>query len=357
MRIIDNGQKTALDGRKGFTLVELLMVLSILLILVALLAGVVLKVLGLGPQAVTQSEMNGFASAIGAFKQEFGVSYIPSRLLLCEDGNYAAYNGTSFQQLATDSQTYLAQIFGSRFPVANTVPGFQNIDWNSDGSIYPTVNKGLNPPMILEGQHCLVFFLGGMQSPVSSGSNTCLGFSTNPTSPTAAGGTRRGGGSLFDFKSIRLFRDTRPIPNSSPGTNLNFFVYIDAFNQTSPPPGVAGWTNTYPKQPYAYFSSYRTSNNYNRYGSSDCPSLQYQQGSSTTAPPQLQPYFVPNTSNFLNPSSYQIISAGPDGVFGVPPISTTSVVGGAWAGAVGNGTPGLDDWGNFSRVTLGAPQQ
>ncbi len=80
-------------------------------------------------------------------------------------------------------------------------------------------------------------------------------------------------------------------------------------------------------------------------------------------PPVLQPYFVPNsvtvnnpTGTFLNASSYQILSAGADGVWGVAPTGTVSFTGGSWPGGAGMGTPGLDDWGNFSRVFLGAPQ-
>src|SRR5262249_46262742 len=65
---------------------------------------------------------------------------------------------------------------------------------------------------------------------------------------------------------------------------------------------------------YAYFSSYKQMNGYNRYypafGNSDCASLfpggvwpYAEAGSGTTNP------------RYLNPNSYQIISAGADGVF------------------------------------------
>ncbi len=271
MRIISKGQVTAGERRSAFTLIELLIVITIILILIGLLAAAVLKVLAKGAEATVQSELNAFATSIGAFQQEFGPKYIPSRLLLCEDGNYAAYNNTPFQQLATDSQQYLQQMFGSRFAVTTT-----QIDWNQDGKIYPTKNgTTLNPPMILEGQHCLVFFLGGIPQPTQTGvfgsPGTCLGFINNPTNPwVGAAGTPRG--PFYEFKSSRLFLDTRPITGSNPATNLNFFVYIDAFNKVSPNPGdpngptVAGWTSyVYPRQPYAFFSCYRSQNGYNRY--------------------------------------------------------------------------------------------
>jgi len=361
MRIIR--QRTTDERRSAFTLIEMLIVLTIILILIGLLAAGVMRVMVKGPELQVQSEFSGFATSIGAFKQEFNVAYIPSRLLLCEDGNYSIYAGTPFQQLANDSLTYLQQVFGSRALLSNSQTGFVPIDWNGDGNQYISTKSA---PMILEGQHCLVFFLGGMQGgPLTvpaQGSNNCLGFATDPVQPYSVAGNRRGGGPFFDFKSSRLVTDSRPIPGSSPATPLNFFVYLDPFNKASPINGQTNgpldplWTNTYVKQPYAFFSSYRTANGYNRYGSSDCPSLQYQQNGSTNVPPALQPYFIPGTTNFLNASSYQIISAGPDGVFGVPSIGPTSVVGGAWQGAAGQGTAGLDDWGYFSRVVLGAPQ-
>jgi prepilin-type N-terminal cleavage/methylation domain-containing protein len=357
MRIISKRLGTTGERRSAFTLIEMLIVITIILILVGLLAAAVIKLIGKGAEAQVQSEFDGLSQAIGAFKQEFGVSYIPSQILLCEDGNYSFYTSnpaSPYNQLAIDSQTYLQQMFGSRYSIATTP-----VKWRQDGQ--PSFTTKNNPPMILEGQHCLVFFLGGVQAPATPGSfgtsGTCTGFSTDPTNPTTVGGTRRG--PFYDFKTSRLFLDSRNIGYGPTGTALNFFVYIDAFGKASP----SGLGYTYPKQPFAFFSSYRTANNYNRYAatlaSPDCPSIPFQP---TGYPPTakyasasmtpLQPYSIPNTANFLNPNSFQILSAGQDGVWGAGAFN-----GGPWVGATGQGTPGLDDWGNFSRVFLGAPQQ
>jgi hypothetical protein len=199
--------------------------------------------------------------------------------------------------------------------------------------------------------------------------------------PAVNSATRKG--PFYEFKSGsgyaqqpgsgRLLVDGLPIGSS--GVPLNFFVYLDPFNKRSPNYGEANgpgdplWTNSYYKQPYAFFSSYKTTNGYNRYGISDCASLQYQQNASTNAPPTLQPYYQPGSATFganpmpataiyLNASSYQVICAGADGVFGIPPVSSTmtTTIGGSWNGTIGQGTANLDDWGNFSRTFLGAPQ-
>jgi prepilin-type N-terminal cleavage/methylation domain-containing protein len=413
MRIISNGRTTTGERRAGFTLVEMLIVLTIILILVGLLAAAVIKVLALGPQAQVNSELNSFANAIGAYQTEFNVKYLPSQLMLVEDGDWNSYVKSGNQywaQLATDSLTYLQQVFGSRALLSNTQAAWSQqplgffIDWNGDGQMYPTkVGGGLNPPMVLEGQHVLVFLLGGMQGgpfmpKTLSTSNTCLGFSTDPVFPYAlpvAGSTSTRRGPFFDFKvgtgtaqqptSGRLVVDQQPIGGGNAGTPLNFCVYIDPYNKVSPQPtdgtpnGTAlanlGWTGYpyYLKQPYAFFSSYRSQNGYNRYGTlsglSDCRSLAFGKGTSAVTPPVLQPYYVPGSATiniavspfptsatYINANSYQILCAGPDGVWGSAPPSTVMFAGGAWPGAAGVATPGVDDWGNFSRTFLGSPQ-
>ncbi len=273
MRIIDNGRRTAGEGRKGFTLVEMLLVLAIMLVLVSLLAAGVMRALDVAARTTVQNEISGLSTAINAFKQEFNISYIPSQILLVEDGNYGFYTGnpsSPYQQLAIDSRNYLQQIFGNRF--SPTTP----VKWRTDGlSNYITAN---NPPMILEGQHCLVFFLGGIPAPTTPGvwgsSGVCQGFSTDPAHPDNFNVSTRHG-PFFDFKASRLFNDTRSIGYGKGSTLLNFFVYIDGFNKVTPT--TLGYT--YPKQPYAFFSSYKTANNYGRYfqvlGSPDCPSLPF----------------------------------------------------------------------------------
>src|SRR5262249_14442190 len=128
----------------------------------------------------------------------------------------------------------------------------------------------------LYGDQVLVFYLGGI--PSTTGSAGTLGFSTNPQNPAAAGGTRKG--PFFEFVSGRLVMG----PNG-------FFRYNDPFS---------------PGHPYIHFSSNGAGNDYNATGDNpnfgDVPS----------------PYFEGSVTSmrFMNRNSFQIICAGPDGVFG-----------------------------------------
>jgi hypothetical protein len=136
----------------------------------------------------------------------------------------------------------------------------------------------------------------------AGGTPGCMGFSTNPTDPTTAGGDRIG--PFFDFKPSRL------------DTGNGFFRYKDAWGS-----------------PFLYFSSYKTRNGYNRYGTSDCS--------------QAAPYFQPN-SIFYNPDTFQIVSAGADGIYGS---------GGVWdmQSAAPLSVGGADDMTNFYPSLMGVP--
>jgi prepilin-type N-terminal cleavage/methylation domain-containing protein len=272
--------------RPGFSMVELLVVLAILAILVSLTAAAVFKALSKGAHVEARTEIAQLETALASCRADFGVDVLPSLLVLREDGQYQANGPLRAQYPKTVA--LLQKLFGRNFNVSAPC------DWNGNGSIDPG-------ELVLEGQHCLVFFLGGIPT-APGGTDNCTGFNSNRATPAAPGGTRRG--PYFEFKSSRLRRGA-----------AGFFSYLDV------------WEG----QPYAFFSATKAGNDY----TPDCPSL------------GVRPYFD-LSRRFLNPNGVQILTAGPDKTFGP---------GDLWDPARGYADgPGTDDLSNFSVSPLGMPQ-
>jgi hypothetical protein len=103
---------------------------------------------------------------------------------------------------------------------------------------------------MLEGEQCLAFFLGGIPSQTSSGF-VMTGFSRNGNNPGGLGGADREP-PFFEFKSNRLVQWIPQPPYVPPNT-------------IGTAPGYPSYLDGYGKTPYAYFSSYKTANGYNRY--------------------------------------------------------------------------------------------
>ncbi len=313
-------KRSRLPARSAFTLIELLVVIAIIAILVGLLSSAVMKVFSTVKRTETSHDIMKLQDAFKVAMKQYGnTPVLPSRLLLYND--LSKYK-TDTSDLSRRSAETLRKMFGRRFLEYGTF-----VAW--DG-----VTNNAAPPFALEGQQCLVFYLGGM---VENGK--CVGFSTdpkNPTLPLAASSDRIG--PFFEFKSSRLVAGNAP--GRSFGTNA-FFVYLDPYNDRSDPSA----------KPFAYFSSTTAPNNYNPYYTaptppvtSDCPSL------------GLWPY-IEAPSRYINPNGFQIISAGADGLFGVgggsPPTFSSSVYDPA-IGARDLAT--RDNQSNFSQSVLGSPQ-
>src|SRR4051794_36951074 len=68
--------------RGGFTLVELLVVITIIAILFALTSAAVVKAMGKADEVKLRNEISQLAGAVQAFKTEFQAPYLPDRLVL-----------------------------------------------------------------------------------------------------------------------------------------------------------------------------------------------------------------------------------------------------------------------------------
>src|SRR5262249_30074877 len=226
--------------------------------------------------------------------------FIPSRIKLSETCNYPERGRPD--TLDSDSLDFLHRLWPGVSFAAGT-----KIDWNGDGKI--------GGDWILEGDECLVFFLGGIPDN-RRGLPAGLGFAAEGRAPDAAEGARDG--PFFIFLTYRL-RDLH---------GRGFYSFLD-------PHG---------KQPYAFFSAYGKTNGYNRYGDTDCPALKVWPYAE-----QLQP-----TPRFLNPNSFQIISAGEDGKFGPGTDKPRNV----WTPSTAHTMPrtGRDDLSNFYDRPLGQRQ-
>jgi general secretion pathway protein G len=319
-------------GRGGFTLIELLVVIAIIAILMALTAAAVMRTLGVGPRTKTRVEIGQLDGSVEAFKVKYGVNMIPSRIALRKF--YQDYdlrrdaNNNPLNPLDAESVNYLTTIFkGITTPSGKGSWQTRGINWHSSWAGITTAGNPLGSE-ILEGDQCLVFFLGGIE--VTTPTNGCMGFSTDSANPDKLGGDRV---SFYEFNSSRLV----VIPRSTNPKSV-FFSYVDGYNKGSP---------------YAYFSTYAIENNYNRYGSTDCPTLgvwPYAEGVVQQGNPPVYRY--------LKPKTFQIISAGADGKFG-PGSVLTSKTPYFWTSATAAGIPqeGADDQANFNANALGTGPQ
>ena len=74
-------------GPRGFTLVELLLVILILAVLIALLLPALNGALKTARNAAVGAEINQLAQALASFKAKYG-DYPPSRIYLAENGDF-----------------------------------------------------------------------------------------------------------------------------------------------------------------------------------------------------------------------------------------------------------------------------
>ena len=318
--------------RRGFTLVELLVVILIIAILIALLVPAIAAGVRAANNARVSAEINNLATALADFKSRYG-EYPPSRIVLHNNGNYSPSDPTSLSTVDGDlSMGSLNSRTTSK--IRKFFPRVNGVMFNTAGSNTANVFTWdtARTTTILEGHQCLVFFLGGMPGPVSTGGTIPVtGFAKDPTNP-------------FQFQaSNQNANRTPPIFEFAPGRLVSV--------AGSPYPSYIDPLNTGPKPvPYAYFSSYGNNGydpNDNGSGEPDdsggivhrafsvnfvvkpytspgtiapvvASDPTYVRTAVSAAP---NPYSIGDASiqnvTWANPQTFQIIAAGSDGLWGL----------------------------------------
>lgn len=282
------------ESRNGFTMIELLGVVSIIVVLAALLTMAANGAYQSAKMASARVEISQLEAALAAFKLEFGVKP-PSRIILCENG--ADWPSES-QSMALMRQMWPQMDFNLHH------------DINRNGMMSEKIS--------LDAAECLVFFLGGT---VDDGVSL-NGFSKNRSDPfrrETAVGSRIG--PFYQFSLHRLIDDD--------GDGI--YAYQDGFK--------AG-------DPIVYYT------NYEGY-SFDPADLCW--GMTEFYRPAPPPSALPNAAT--NPYQYdgtQIIAAGPDGELGVGGIFSPDKPIGERFGGVGETLARQNEADNLTNFHSGA---
>jgi prepilin-type N-terminal cleavage/methylation domain-containing protein len=339
MRTRNYGPRTAGHGRSGFTLVEVLVVIAIIAVLISLLLPAIFSVRKKGEEVKNRHNISQISTSIQAFCSKNNIDYIPSRIVLRNDGNYTA--GDPFEMA---SFAYLKQLWPRlQFPVytANAVqttdPRY-SLGWCPDDP-----SASLTSRYELEGDQVVVFFLGGMQV-----LRSCQGFGVNKVNPTAISNGVKTDPPSMEFP-IEALSYMGAASQTRAGTFLSFldpygqaYAYFSSrsFGRRNLPSGggfVQGLDQPYISAP--------------GYARLDCSGLVNPDGTAAN----LAPYFDPS-GKFYNRDGFQIISAGFDKKYGTT-IANNAV--NAYDSRTGMpldqpSTFGYDDLTNFHSIMLGA---
>jgi len=283
--------------RRGFTMVELLVVIGVIAIMTGILVVAVPRVIITARNAGTATEIGQISNAIGTYKSKMNVQYIPS----CGSGP-----GGTFQLKATYTGSepeaiYLKQVF----PQLNlSATGLKNVN--------------------LDCNQTLVFFLtGGIDM-------NFQGFSTNraaPFTPPAANSTESRIGPFLDFPVNRY--------SLTVGTGTGQASLLDRFGS-----------------PFAYFAFNPVVRTWRSPVLSGTTYSYTGEQSFTFNSTPVGPYYdgTPADRKYLNPQGFQIISAGDNGTDSGSPHGF-GPGGNGWtpgSGSYAEDSDGGDDLSNFN---------
>lgn len=352
--------------RTGFTLVELLVVITILGILVSLLVPVIWGAVVRANEARVAAEINMFGQALASFKAKYN-QYPPSRMVLAETGGYGSSSafygagGTSYMNYAAPpvgpgviggqnsiggtysdvqpaflvqrSMKFLRSIFPkvllSSTAASMGIPGQGYYDFNGNG----VQDTDL---LLLDGHECLVFFLGGVPNHdgIQNGGtyvytlNGVAGFADNPLNPFLRENPLAGAAGItpttdrvepfFEFRAERLVDDDLDgipgyVDTLGTGDQSRYFAYFSSYQGGGYDPNDVNLAMAAEQAPVGmgFLINYPVVDASGTVGRATVSPLPnpYTTGLPTPA--------GGSTASFKNPQSYQIISAGRDRLYGV----------------------------------------
>lgn len=321
--------------RRGFTLIEILVVVVIIGILAALLVPAISGAVNTARNAQVTAEITILEQALASFNSKYGF-YPPSRIMVNEavaldqypssnnttiaadstltwlDGSKAVASATdtTIGQLAQRTQFALRKMFPKIYGGIPNANQFHNFNGTINASNANNMESGW---YLLEGHECLALFLGGVPQATSSGF-ALTGFSKNPNLPFQADITGTGNRipPFFEFKADRLVDDDNDFipgyldPRNS-GPDARFYAYFSAYGNNGYDPNDM---NMFGKPMYASME--------------DSSIGQFR----VNFPPNLVNSVAPNPYTSSDPvptagtvayqkrDTFQIISAGVDGLYG-----------------------------------------
>lgn len=160
--------------RTGFTLLELLAVITIISILLALIFPAISNVLQNANNAEVNAEFVKIGQSITSFESEYNLHPWSHVILREEGGTWDATSKTRIRRIWPQFNFSLDR------------------DINGDGDATDVLE--------LTASECLVFFLGGV--PAAPGTTGVIGFSKNPINPFSRTGTNRTVPHEFDIERL-----------------------------------------------------------------------------------------------------------------------------------------------------------
>jgi prepilin-type N-terminal cleavage/methylation domain-containing protein len=333
---------------RGFTLVEVLVVIAIIGMLVGLLLPAVMYAKTSAKRTVVKSDMTQLMGALESFRTSVG------------NGQYPP-DGTNVADLQQFCRAAWPRVY-----------------WTTGN---PAPNYSANPPVVpypkITPDTALCFWLGGAQdaaSPTAAapGIPHFIGFSANPSNPFDSGASRTP--PTFEFDRTRV--------NSSPTGNIltsgvsksglppgpaNSNVYYNLY-QYYPPNGKDMTSGTY--APYVYYKAVPVTVASNHVytdkqivnGTTQLwswqPETSLMKAGALIALPYLDSTSTTIPQAFVNPQSYQLLCPGLDGIYGATTDTPTPLPPKYPSGSNYNQTNGIDDMTNFTQgVTVGNDTQ